>query len=278
VSARKTIATGCKAARNRGPFVFAHDQHDPCKLNSTVGSVKNFFLEDFNKRNGLPNSPRRYLSVRPARYMSAGVGGLDPEALEAAAVMVRYCDGEAAAFQRLYAMLAPRILGYLTGLTGDKATAEDVLQLAFLKVHEARGTYVRGANPIPWIYTIAHRSCLDEMRKRKRSRVRLTRDGELGAPPAAHITGIAEEAHHPEGERSETAAAAMAALERLPENQREALILTKVHGRSIAEAAMITGTTPGAIKLRAHRAYVTLREVLGRGNRAGQPASKRETA
>jgi RNA polymerase sigma-70 factor (ECF subfamily) len=56
----------------------------------------------------------------------------------------------------------------------------------------------------------------------------------------------------------------MAALEHLPGNQREALILTKVHGRSHAEAAMITGTTPGAIKLRAHRAYVTLRQVMVR--------------
>ena len=39
--------------------------------------------------------------------------------------------------------------------------------------------------------------------------------------------------------------------------------MTKVHGHSLAEAAMITGTTPGAIKLRAHRAYVTLRARLG---------------
>jgi DNA-directed RNA polymerase specialized sigma24 family protein len=40
--------------------------------------------------------------------------------------------------------------------------------------------------------------------------------------------------------------------------------LTKIHGHSVAEAAMIAGTTPGAIKLRAHRAYVTLREKLSR--------------
>jgi RNA polymerase sigma-70 factor (ECF subfamily) len=198
---------------------------------------------------------------------------MDPEALEACEVMGRYCDGEAAAFHRLYAMLAPRVLAYLAGLLGDKAAAEDVLQLAFMKVHEARGAYVRGANPIPWVYTIAHRTCLDEMRKRKRSRVRLTSDGELRAAPAAHITGIAEDAHQPEGERAASAAAAMAALERLPDNQREALILTKVHGRTVAEAAMITGTTPGAIKLRAHRAYVTLRALLGRKGGA-EPAEK----
>jgi RNA polymerase sigma-70 factor (ECF subfamily) len=189
---------------------------------------------------------------------------MDPEALQACELMGRYCDGEATAFHRLYAMLAPRVLAYLAGLLADKASAEDVLQLAFIKVHEARGAYVRGANPIPWVYTIAHRTCLDEMRKRKRSRVRLTKDGQLHASSAAHITGVAEDAHQLDGERSAAAAAALAALEHLPENQREALMLTKVHGRTVAEAAMITGTTPGAIKLRAHRAYVTLRELLRR--------------
>jgi RNA polymerase sigma-70 factor (ECF subfamily) len=191
---------------------------------------------------------------------------MDPEALEASQLMARYCDGEAAAFQRLYGLLAPRVLGYLKGLLGDRAAAEDVLQQAFIKVHEARGTYVRGANPIPWVYTIAHRTCLDELRRRKRSRVRLSKDGVVGeaAGPAAGLTGADATAAETD-EPSPEAAAALAALQRLPENQRQALLLTKVQGRSVAEAAQIAGTTPGAIKLRAHRAYVTLRGLLKRG-------------
>jgi len=192
--------------------------------------------------------------------------GGETEAREAAEVMARYCRGDAAAFHQLYALLAPRILAYLTGLLGDKAGAEDVLQQTFLKVHEARGSYVLGANPIPWIYTIAHRSSLDAIRKRKRSRVRLSKDGEPPGEPAAHITGVAADAHPDPADRPDPSAAAgaLAALAKLPENQRQALILTKVHGRSIADAAMITGSTPGAIKQRAHRAYVTLRQMLGR--------------
>jgi len=191
----------------------------------------------------------------------------EPEAREAAEVMARYCRGDAAAFQRLYALLAARILAYLTGLLGDKAAAEDALQLTFLKVHEARSSYVMGANPVPWIYTIAHRTALDEIRKRKRSRVRLNKAND-GAPaePTAHITGVAADAHPDPADRPDPSAAAgaLAALAKLPDNQRQALILTKVHGRSIADAAMITGSTPGAIKQRAHRAYVTLRQLLGR--------------
>ena len=188
---------------------------------------------------------------------------MDAEGLEASEIMRRYCAGEQSAFHQLYRLLAPRILAYLWGLIGEKPTAEDLLQQTFLKVHEARGSYVLGANPIPWIYTIAHRTCLDELRRRKRSRVRLTKDGTLAGEPAADITGAAAE-NRPDSDGGEAAAAAMAALEHLPGNQREALILTKVHGRSHAEAAMITGTTPGAIKLRAHRAYVTLRQLMAR--------------
>jgi RNA polymerase sigma factor (sigma-70 family) len=187
---------------------------------------------------------------------------LEAEAQSAADVMARYCAGDAAAFHNLYALLAPRILAYLTGLlAGDRAAAEDMLQLTFLKVHEARDTYVRGANPIPWVYTIAHRTTLDELRKRKRSRVRLTSDGELGGEPAAELTGAAADGD--DDIDREAIAGALAALEHLPDNQREALLLTKVHGRTHAEAAQIAGTTPGAIKLRAHRAYVTLRQLLG---------------
>jgi RNA polymerase sigma-70 factor, ECF subfamily len=217
--------------------------------------------------------PVTTLVVRPGSVYQLGLRSMstEGEAREAAEVMARYCRGDAAAFHRLYALLAARILAYLKGLLGDSAAAEDALQLTFLKVHEARSSYVLGANPIPWIYTIAHRTALDEIRKRKRSRVKLSpgKADEAPVEPAAHITGVAADVHPDPVASSElgadpsAAAGALAALAKLPENQRQALILTKVHGRSIADAAMITGSTPGAIKQRAHRAYVTLRQILG---------------
>jgi RNA polymerase sigma factor (sigma-70 family) len=177
---------------------------------------------------------------------------------EHARLMGRYCDGEAAAFHRLYQLLAPRVLGYLVSLVGDRALAEDLLQQTFLKVHQSRASYVRDANPTPWIYTIAHRTCLDELRKRKRAPVRLTSDGDLPREPLATITGQAE-SQLPDDEGA-AARISLADLDGLPHNQKEALVLTKVHGHTVTQAAMIAGTTPGAIKLRAHRAYVTLRQ------------------
>jgi RNA polymerase sigma-70 factor (ECF subfamily) len=179
-----------------------------------------------------------------------------------AQLMGRYCDGEAQAFHELYRWLAPRILGYLTGLCGDPATGEDLLQLTFLKLHTARAVYVRGANPLPWLYTIARTVCLDELRRRKRSRVQLAVGEEPLPEVAAHLTGLPE-AQVPDEGTAAAAGAALGALATLPDSQRDALLLTKVHGRSLAEAAAITGSTVGAVKLRCHRGYVALRKVLG---------------
>jgi RNA polymerase sigma-70 factor (ECF subfamily) len=176
-------------------------------------------------------------------------------------LMARYCEGEAAAFRALYAALAPRLLAYLIGLVGERPTAEDLLQLTFLKLHEARPIYVRGADPVPWLYTIAHRTFLDEVRRRRRARVKLTDDGTTPEVAHASLSGMPE-SEEPQGNDA-LSGVTSAALNRLPQDQREALILTKLHGRSHREAAAIVGTTPGAIKLRAHRAYVAMRQILG---------------
>jgi RNA polymerase sigma-70 factor (ECF subfamily) len=186
-----------------------------------------------------------------------------------ATLMARYCGGEVAAFHELYAALAPRILGYLTGLAGDRTTAEDLLQHTFMKLHEARSAYVRGANPVPWVYTIAHRTCLDEMRRRRRARVRISKDGNLPYEPSVDITGAAD----PQPSVDEAAIArGLDALAGLSPPLRQAVLLTKIQGHSSAEAATIAGTTVGAIKVRAHRGYQALRRKLGRPTVDASPA------
>lgn len=177
-----------------------------------------------------------------------------------AALMARYCDGEAKAFDELYQAIAPRILSYLTGLAGDRPTAEDLLQQAFMKLHQSRSTYVRGANPVPWIYAIAHRTCIDELRRRKRARVRVSLDGDLPRELPVDITGSAEPPS--EGADAPSIARGLAALATLPEPLRQAVLLTKIQGHTCAQAALIAGTTVGAIKVRAHRGYVALRRKL----------------
>jgi RNA polymerase sigma-70 factor (ECF subfamily) len=170
--------------------------------------------------------------------------------------MKRYCDGDRAAFRALYELFAPKLLRYLTSLARDRATAEDLLQQTFLKLHNAREVYVRGADPGPWMYTIAHRTFLDDVRRKRRSPERLwnTEEDSPATMPA--------EGDH-DGRFGDFAEqAVLRAVERLPEIQRLAVVTTKLEGRSMAQAAAILGTTEGALKVRAHRAYATLRAAL----------------
>lgn len=182
---------------------------------------------------------------------------------DAKELMERYCAGDAAAFRELYAAVAPKVYGYLLRMARQRAVADDLLQQTFLKVHRARGAFVRGADPVPWIYSIAHRTFLDEVRRNRRAVVGLSTGDELPEVVAdlqGRNEGVADEPRHD----PEVTRAALSALSQLPEQQREAVVLTKLDGKSVAEAAAIAGTTVGAMKVRAHRGYSALRKVLGR--------------
>jgi RNA polymerase sigma-70 factor, ECF subfamily len=182
-------------------------------------------------------------------------------------LMARYCDGDASAFRELYALVAPRLLGYLLKMARQRAVADDLLQQTFLKVHRARTAYVRGADPIPWIYAIAHRTFLDEARKQKRAVVRVPEGDEL-PEQQADLRGDSDDRRDEPRADPELLGAALAALAELPIQQREAVVLTKLDGKSVAEAAEIAGTTVGAMKVRAHRGYEALRKLLAAKPRA----------
>jgi len=175
----------------------------------------------------------------------------------------RFQEGDVRAFGELYGLVAPRLRGYLTRLTRNRPVADDLLQQTFLKVHRARGAYVRGADPLPWIYSIAHRTFIDDARKNKRAIVRVGGDDALPEVPAG-LDGETTDRRDESRVDPELARAALDALDQLPDAQREAVVLTKLDGKSVAEAAEIAGTTVGAMKVRAHRGYEALRKLLGK--------------
>jgi RNA polymerase sigma-70 factor (ECF subfamily) len=176
---------------------------------------------------------------------------------EAIAAMERYCRGDASAFRELHAIVAPRLFTYVRCLVRDRALAEELLQQTFLKLHLARASYVTGADPLPWLYAIAHRTCLDELRRGLRAPISVSNEFEH---PPARIDGGSEMSLPTYGEH--TIEAVLRALDQLPDNLRSAVVLTKIQGNTIAETAAILGASPGAVKLRAHRGYVKLRELL----------------
>lgn len=181
--------------------------------------------------------------------VDAPVGRPDQPELEQ--LMEQYVNGSAAAFDELYRRIAPRMLSYLLRLTRSRDRAEDLLQVTFAKVHRARATYINGAPVMPWVLAIARRSFLDERRASRSRTEDLSSDGTL---PEGRDEGAAGSL--------ELAEALERALDRLPDQYREAITLTKITGLSVNEAAEVLGTTPTAVKLRVHRGYEKLRAAL----------------
>ena len=166
-------------------------------------------------------------------------------------LMERYVDGEPEAFEFLYRRVSPNLLGYLLRLTRNRERAEDLLQITFSKIHRARGSYLRGAPILPWILAIARRSFLDERRSANVRTEDLSPDGSLP-----------EQQNEERALPAELSDALEVALGRLPETYREAIVLTKITGLSVAEAASVLGATETAVKLRVHRGYNQLRKEL----------------
>ena len=169
--------------------------------------------------------------------------------------MAAYVAGDSRAFDKLFAMLAPRIHGFFLRSFGDRAVADDLLQTTMLKMHRARADYRQDLPLKPWAFAIAARVRLDELRRR----YRVQEDAGEEALDAAIEALSQKPADAP---RSDVVEAVRAALERLPESQRVVVNLHRYEGMTFPEIAKVLGTTEGAIKLRAFRAYEKLRKEL----------------
>ena len=178
--------------------------------------------------------------------------------------MARFAAGEDAALAEVYDLGAPAVLTFLLHLARDRSLAEDLTQETFLRIHRARGLYRPGAPVLPWAYTIARRLFLDSVRSR-RSELQQNFDHDSEAEPLTTHGGGGES---PSAEElladAELAQAVHEALAQIPEAQASAFRLLKGEGLSIAEVAAIMGTSKGSVKLRAHRAYLSLRALLGK--------------
>jgi RNA polymerase sigma-70 factor (ECF subfamily) len=172
--------------------------------------------------------------------------------------MSRYASGDDAAFAEVYDAIAPRLYGYLFRQTRDHARAEDIVQQTFLQMHRARGRFIPGAEVVPWAFAIGRRLLIDSARRGKREVLsKEESDGD------ADVSRSNEPAADDLVDAQKLAARVQRVLAGLPENQRVAFELIKQEGLSLAEAAQVLGTTVAAVKLRAHRAYEALRDVVG---------------
>ena len=169
---------------------------------------------------------------------------------DADAALVERARHDPEAFAVLYDAFALPVYGYCLARLGHREAAEDATSLVFAKALAALPAF-RGGTFRGWLFTIAHHTVVDELRRRRPS---APLEAALPAPdpaPSPERLALANERRR----------ALAAALARLAPDQRQVVEL-RLAGLSGAEVARATGRSPGAVAVAQHRAVRRLRALL----------------
>jgi len=154
--------------------------------------------------------------------------------------------------EELFARHQNEIYAYLLRMLRDTELAADLTQDAFIKAYKAYDALQKPENARAWLYQIAHRVALDDLRRRRIIRfVPLVGEARTTAPSAEHLVMEA----HLSGDLQR-------ALERIPPRQRSALLLAELHDLTGVELAAALGVSHVAARALLTRARESLRQAL----------------
>ena len=177
--------------------------------------------------------------------------------------MERLQAGQDAALNSLMERHAAPVFHFLCRMVGNEDDANDLAQETFVRVFKSAKSFRTSEKFSTWLFAIAANLARNHFRWRSRH-PNLSLDAEnpeteqsLGSTLPANSAPPNEEAV-----AEERASAVRAAVTKLPEDLREAIVLCEWEERSVAEAAAILESTPKAVESRLYRARGILREKL----------------
>ncbi len=177
------------------------------------------------------------------------------------ALVERARAGELQAFNALVARFQDGIFSLTYRMLGSSQAAEDATQEAFIKAWQRIDTF-RGGSFRSWVFTIAANQARDELRRRARRPAR-SLDEARDDPDRPDLDPPGDEpSPEDEAERREMRIALEQALMTLPDDWRELVVLSDIHGLDYKEIAETTGLALGTVKSRLSRARGRLREVI----------------
>ena len=167
-------------------------------------------------------------------------------------------------FPAIYEVFQPKILRYLTRLIGE-AEAEDLTQEVLIKVSDALPNFRGESQLSTWIYRIATNATLDRLRSPSYKRIvqNCSANAEAEVDERNALTGEKPPAVEPQVFRKEMNECIQGFIQKRPENYRIVLVLSEFEGLKDSEIAETLGISPGAVKIRLHRAKERLKEELG---------------
>jgi RNA polymerase sigma-70 factor, ECF subfamily len=154
-------------------------------------------------------------------------------------------------FKRDMLATLPNLRAFAISLTGRHDKADDLVQDTIMKAWAKQDSFEMGSNISAWLFTIMRNEFYSQYRKRGRE--------------VQDVDGIFTErfAVHPSQYGAMDMQDFRKALETLPDDQREAIVLVGASGFSYEEAASICGCAVGTIKSRVSRARAQLQTILG---------------
>ena len=165
---------------------------------------------------------------------------------------LRAQSGDDAAYRQALSLLATRLRGYLKRrLYGLPDEVEDLVQETLLALHLQRGTYDPTLPVSAWAVAIARHKLVDLWRRR-------------GRRDALHdvLDDVDESLLAVEVDEGATQRDLLRLLRVLPEVQRQAIVMTKLEGLSVAEASARSGASESAIKVQVHRGLKRLADLV----------------
>ena len=189
-------------------------------------------------------------ALRPARHApsQSGVSSRSDEDLLELVAERR----DEAAFDELYGRYARAVYAVVRRLIGDHARSEDVVQQAFTNVWRAAAGYRRERGPATgWLFAIARNAAFDALRSRE-------------APSRWEVPDLPDDGPGPDQRASaaEEAFRVHAAVDGLPDHEREVIELAYFDGLSQSEVAARLGAPLGTVKTRTRRALAHLADRL----------------
>jgi RNA polymerase sigma-70 factor (ECF subfamily) len=170
------------------------------------------------------------------------------------ALMLRYQDGDVAAFEVLYRRHKDPILRYLLRRCGNRDTAEDIFQEVWGKIVKARSSYRPTAKFTTFLYRVAHNCFVDHVRRNNRHTKESTLDPESHSDPGESLEMVTE--------RSLARERLESALLALPDEQRDAFLLREEGGLSVEQIAAVTDCNRETAKSRLRYAVNKLRSAI----------------
>lgn len=166
--------------------------------------------------------------------------------------MEQVMQGDLQKASALFESYNKKLYSFFVRLTFDKDLSHDLTQNVFLRMLKYRKSYRKGASFRPWIYQIARNVLADHFRKS---------DGKwMSDFDEVEKMGIQTFDEHKSEEHQEQEKILHRSLARLPDDQREVLVLSRFQEMKYEEIAAITNTTVSNIKIKVHRAIKKLRQ------------------